>query len=337
MSGGNTRGQSEVIGEILLVGITVVAVSTIGIWAVGYLGYLGGPTERTVISFEETNAGVALVPEHLSENVSVRIEGDEVETIGPEDVGDRVFVPAAPGEVVTVVSADDDREVLTADIIHQGESGDFVAHYTYDSGSGSTIDDGSENGNDGTLSGNPTWGSDENGSYVAFDGTGDYATVSDITVDDVDDVDTLTIGFTFRIDEETGDGNNYLQQLFEHRAPNGDEVFLETTDSDAPFDLNYAVDYPSESSRTSSSPIATTEVHTVVATFDQDAGTYDLYLDGDHVAGGTHSQSIAMGELRLAKDYESDIQYLDGRLYETRIYYTAFDEAEVERLTKRME
>ncbi|WP_268105433.1 hypothetical protein [Natronomonas gomsonensis] len=44
-----------------------------------------------------------------------------------------------------------------------------------------------------------------------------------------------------------------------------------------------------------------------------------------------------MGEMQLGKNDPSDIQYFHGRMYEFRLYYTAFDDHQVEMLTRVLE
>jgi hypothetical protein len=50
----------------------------------------------------------------------------------------------------------------------------------------------------------------------------------------------------------------------------------------------------------------------------------------------THSEPVEMGALRIARDFESNSQYFNGEIYEMRLYYTALDEEEIERITAAM-
>jgi hypothetical protein len=47
--------------------------------------------------------------------------------------------------------------------------------------------------------------------------------------------------------------------------------------------------------------------------------------------------TVNMGEMQLGKNDPSDIQYFHGRMYEFRLYYTAFDDHQVEMLTRVLE
>ncbi len=77
---------------------------------------------------------------------------------------------------------------LTADTT---PSPDLVGRWLMDEGSGSTILDDSTFGNDGTLSGDPTWVSGQHGLALALDGSGDYATVPDAASLDLTDAITI--------------------------------------------------------------------------------------------------------------------------------------------------
>ncbi len=53
------------------------------------------------------------------------------------------------------------------------------AHWTFDEGAGSSAGDSSGNGNIGTLTNGPTWGTGIKGGSVVFDGTDDYIDIGD--------------------------------------------------------------------------------------------------------------------------------------------------------------
>jgi hypothetical protein len=50
----------------------------------------------------------------------------------------------------------------------------LVGYWSFDEGSGSVANDGSNKGNNGTIIGNPTWIAGVKGTAIYFDGTGDY-------------------------------------------------------------------------------------------------------------------------------------------------------------------
>jgi hypothetical protein len=324
------RGQSEVLGNLLMAGVAVVIVASLAIVAFEILGVLGVTQADTVVELEETDAGMVMQVEYVGQEADVRINGETVATINETDAGRSVYLPTAPGDRVTLVTTDDQQSILLTEDVDEGEAGDFVAYYTFDEGTGNTLVDRSTNDNDGTINGDPAWVSDAEGEALRFDGNGDYVRVDDITTDNVSDVEAFTVVVKFNVTGDTGTN----QQLVEHQKSGGNEWFVETPDTSAPYDLEYAVDYPSEQISTGGEPIGLDESHVAVATYDGD--TYRLYLDGSLVASGTHSRDVEMGRITIARDDESSFQHLEGNIYEMRIYYTAFDEDEVATITQKV-
>lgn len=325
------RGVSPVIGVVLLVSIVVLLAAVVGATTLGFSDELDGPSPTDAqISLESDGSGTNAVVQSVQSPVEIRVNGQPFTTVRPSDTGEELFLPTAPGDQVTVVSSGDTEEILLRETIDPA-SGNFVGYYTYD-GSGNTIEDQSSNDNDATISGDPVRGSDANGTYLEFDGQDDFATADSLTVSQTDEVSELSIAVKFRINGETGS----IQQLVEHTTPTGEEVFLETNNN-GPFNLDYAVKFPEETVTTSGRPLETGEVYTAVGTFDESTGEYKLYIDGTQVASGTHSRAIELGQFRMARDDEANIQHLDGRLYETRFYFTELSDDEVEQVTSAME
>ena len=96
-----------------------------------------------------------------------------------------------------------------------------------DEGSGSTILDDSTFGNDGTLSGDPTWVSGQHGLALALDGSGDYATVPDAA--SLDLTDAITIAAWVRPAE---DATQDLVTKAINGSTDGFQFSLSTTKSD---------------------------------------------------------------------------------------------------------
>lgn len=221
-----------------------------------------------------------------------------------------------------------DRTVLVSrEVDDRSEVGDFIADYTFDSGGG-PLEDRSGNGNDGTINGDPTRTS--NG--PAFDGTDDYVTVPDLDADV--DVSAFTVAVAY---ERTGN-SGAVNQLVEHRSAGGSEWFLETSPDTGEsytnrYSVAYAVEYPGEVASSGNVSVGSREV--VVGTYD--GSEYELYVDGERIENGTHSESVEMGELRIARDYELNNQHFAGEMSELGLYYTALDGTEIEQLTRAME
>ena len=64
-----------------------------------------------------------------------------------------------------------------------GESS-LIGYWKFNEGSGTTVEDSSGNGNDGTINGDATWTTGKNGGGLDFDGLDDYVDVGDIDLTD---------------------------------------------------------------------------------------------------------------------------------------------------------
>jgi FlaG/FlaF family flagellin (archaellin) len=319
---GTSRAVTPVVGDVLLVALVVVLAITLTVLAFAFLEGLGTPRAEASFQYEGTAAGLRMTPTAISTPVVVKLNGMEVAEFDSSSAGKSVLLPTAPGDRITVVSVDGERSVLVDKTVDDRDKiGDFVAYYTFESGGGSTVEDRSGNDNEGTITGDPTWLTGDTG--LRFDGSDDYVSIDDISAPVP--VSEFTIAISYR---QRG-SDDRVNQLLEHRDPStGNEWFLETIDSGTDqYAIDFAVEYPSHTI-SSAGPYATGDRHVVVGTYDGD--TYDLYVDGDQVANDTFASEVNMGDMKLARDLESDIQYLDGDVYEMRLYHTAFDDAEVE-------
>jgi flagellin-like protein len=328
--GRDQRGQTEAIGTVLMVALAIVAVGLLGFVAMDFVGVLGGPSASTVVDLHETDAGMQLNVEYAGQNATVRINGEQVASIDGDDAGRSIYLPTAPGDRVTVLASSDDRGVLLSETLDRGRAGDFVGYYTFETGGGTTLVDRSSNDNNGTIYG-ASWANTSEGESLRFDGSDDYVRIHDVGVGNSSEVRAFTVVIKFNVTAETGS----IQQLAEHRTTSGNEWFLETPDTTAPYDLQFAVNYPSHTISTSTQPIGLHETHVAVATFD--GHTYDLYIDGSLVAQSTFDRNVEMGQITMARDDERSIQFLAGHIHEFRIYYTAFDGTEVETITEKVE
>ncbi|SDJ35921.1 Protein of unknown function [Halovenus aranensis] len=336
--GHDGRAASPIIGNILLVAVVLVVGSIVAVVGLGLLEGYGTPTADASFEIEQSPAGLVLQPRALGTDVVVKLDGREIERIASDDAGETILLPTAPGSEIVVVSQDEDSSVLLQEEIDsRDELGDFTAYYTFEPGENpDVLADRSGNGNTGTLEDDgggdgPQWG----GCGLQFDGENDYVDISDISAPE--DVTEFTVAITYTQTGNTGDGA--VNQLVEHQFGSGEEWFFETsggaigesyTDS---YSIDYAVEYPNQVVASDGVSINTT--HVVVGTYD--GNSYDLYVDGNRVGGGTHAEAVGMGDMRLGRDFESASQYLDGELCELRLYYTAFDESQVKRITTAME
>lgn len=332
------RAATPLVGNILLVAVALVIAVVLVTLSFSFLDATGTPTAEAEFEYEQTAAGLEMRPVALGTDVHVELNGQRVATFESDSAGQRKLIPTAPGDRLVVVSADGERTVLVEEEIDdRSEIGDFISYYTFDSGSGDVVDDRSGNGNDGDIE--EVGGNDgpvRAGCGLSFDGDDDYVDVDDITVEDVDSVDEFTIAVAY---EQTG-SQGRVNQLIEHQFSGGEEWFLETSSAGnsesynpGEYSVDYAVEYPDEV--TASGEVSLTTRHVAVGTYD--GSNYELYVDGESVGSGTHSETVGMGALRIGKDFESDSQYFDGQMCEIRLYYTAFDGDEVERITEVMD
>jgi flagellin-like protein len=320
-------GMSPVVGVALMIAITVALAAVTVAMLLGVADPGIAPTQDTAVSLDPTNAGTTLVPEVTGSNaVGVRLNGESVATIDGNSTGREIFLPTAPGDEVMLVTENEDATILVREQFEAGEAGDFVAYYPF-TGSGTTVEDHSRNGNDGTFQGSPQWVESGQGPALEFDGSDDYVTVDDLKTTGVGDVEEFTVAVTFEVDS---DGS--IQQLVEHNS-GSEEWHIETTSSDA---LQFAVNWEDgHTIRTADDVVEPGQTYVAVGTYDGE--TYRFYLDGTEVANATYTSEVNMGEMQLGKNDPADTQYFDGRMYEFRLYYTAFDDHQVEMLTKVMD
>lgn len=324
-------GMSPVVGVALMIAITVALAAVTVAMLLGVADPGIAPTQDTAVSLDSTNAGTALVPEVTGSNaVDVRLNGESIATVNGSSTGREIFLPTAPGDEVMLVTENEDATVLVREQFEAGEAGDFVAYYPFDD-DGTDLQDRSLNGNDGEFEGGtPSWGEDGNGTYREFDGS-QSVNVSNLKTG-TEDVAAFTVATTVRFD-----GTGSTQQLVEHNNGAGEEWHVETTGDGG---LQFAVDYDnvdaqSQDFETAPNVLTPGRAHVIVGTYDGE--TYRLYLDGEEVGNRTHEMEVDMGRMRIANDDSGADQHLDGRMYEFRLYYTAFDDHQVEMLTEVMD
>lgn len=86
----------------------------------------------------------------------------------------------------------------------------IVAYWSFDGGAGKTAEDGSGNGLDGDLIGNPKWVNGKVGKALSFNGTDDYVDVPDMTTPEY-----TTFACWFR---KTGSGSGGVPRLHSRGA-----------------------------------------------------------------------------------------------------------------------
>lgn len=328
---GSDRAVTPLLGNLLLVAVALVIAVTLILLSATFLQRTGTPTAEAAFEIEESPAGLSLVPEALGTDVDVELNGERITHIPSDDAGEPSLIPTAPGDRLTIVSRDEDRSVrLEKRIDDRSEIGDFIALYRFDAGSGSTLHDQSGNDNDGTLQGSPAW-TPNGGGCLEFDGTADYVSIENISAPL--EVDEFTVAVTYR---QRGVGTDSIAQLVEH-SWSGNEWFIETeANGSGGYRGMYAVGFPDAAGQIQTGDeFAFGDHHVAVGT--SDGNSFELYVDGQLEASGTFGREVDMGDMNLARDFESSIQYFAGDMCEVRLYYTAFDAAAVQSITAAMD
>jgi len=339
LASGDDRGVTPVIGNVLLVGVALVVGIVLVTLSLTFLDGVGAPTAEASFEYEQTSVGLRMTATAIGTDVTVQLNGRSVASFDEGSAGKSILVPTAPGDRLVVVSRDGDQSVLVDRAIDDREEiGNFIAYYTFEAGSGTTLIDRSGNGNDGALQGNPAWQT----SSLAFDGAGEYVAVDDFDTP-VDSVDQFTVAVAYRTD----DGSK-KQELLEHKSAD-DNWLLELKpcsngqvpsgtcaagdDYSPVFSVDQAGGNQNEQIFGDGAQSGTRQV--LVGTFD--GSEHTLYVDGERVNTGDYSGEISMGDLTIGKDVEFDGDYLDGEISEIRLYYTALDDDAVRVLTTVME
>ena len=119
------------------------------------------------------------------------------------------------------------RVLSVEEIRYHYNRGAPVAHWKMDEGSGSTIYDETDNNNDGTISG-ATWVDGKHGSALNFDGTDDYAAVTDNNILDITNRITVETWINSASVTSLGTASNpglSCLHILDHSASTGDGLY----------------------------------------------------------------------------------------------------------------
>lgn len=328
------RGISPIVGSVILIVIVLLLGATVGAMTLGLTNQVPRSNPQMAVQWENSNAGLVVIPRSMTDDVDLKINGKTVTTISESDLNQEILLPVAPNDRVGFVGDAGPDDMLVQKRVREREAGDFIAYYTFEKQSGSTVLDRSSNDNDASLMDDPKWVKDNSGTGLQFDGSGDYVKVDQLNTKNTTDVDEFTVAVKFRIEGDTGD----IQQLVEHRnSTTGFEWFLETQAGNMPYKVEYNV-WPNGNNPPGigSGQHSSGSTHVAVGTFDED--TMKLYIDGDYIGSKQRSGTIEMGALYVGADaVMASSQHFKGRMYQLRLYYTAMDEGQVQMLTDVME
>ncbi len=201
----------------------------------------------------------------------------------------------------------------------------IVGNWKMDEGTGSTILDDSGLGNDGALSGNPTWVAGKHDLALRLDGTGDYASVPDDASLDI--TGEITMAAWVRPEKL---GTQYLIKKAINTTTNGYELSLSTNGggtvfvrfneatSGATFRIDSTSLYPTDGA---------TWMH-VAAT--SDGTTMSLYIDGVLEGSKAGPTSIATNALNLGIGAQGNgVSPLQGSLDDVLLSNVAMSASEI--------
>ncbi len=198
-----------------------------------------------------------------------------------------------------------------------------VARWPMDENTGTTVDDSTDGGHDGTLQGDAGWTSGRFGSGLTFDGNGDYVDVTEQS-DIPDGSEDYAITAWFRADGDCscgilGWGNygtaNETTALRLHNSGNADEISLRHywwgNDIDATTTVPYGGVW-----------------HLVVAQFN---GTHrQIWLDGEKVAEDTPGSGHNAQVQDVTIGTTNTNEYFDGSIDDPRIYASALSPGQID-------
>ena len=197
----------------------------------------------------------------------------------------------------------------------------LVAAYSFDEGTGTTVTDGSGNGNDGTING-ATWTSaGQSGNALSFSGTRSRVTIPDSASLDLTTGMTLeawvnpsTVDSAWRDVIYKGDDNYYLEATSSHNAAPGGGGTFNGTDGAATF---------------GTAPLAANTWTHLAVTYD--GAMVRLYVNGVQVASGAQTGDILTSANALQIGGDSFYgQYFQGMIDEVRVYSVALTAAQIQ-------
>jgi len=209
---------------------------------------------------------------------------------------------------------------------------DLVGYWKLDESSGSTAEDSSVNGNDGTLSSNPVWVTGQIGNALDFDGYNDYVSLPIGSVISSLTNCTITAWVNW-------DGGNAWQRVWDFGTGESVYMFLTVRNSytNRPRFAITTSGWSNEEQVTAPSSLSADVWHHIAVTIDADNHTHKMYIDGSYVAQNTsgYLDPNDLGTTNknyLARSNFSADPYFDGTIDGVRIYNRVLSSAEITQL-----
>ena len=195
----------------------------------------------------------------------------------------------------------------------------LVGYWKLDDASGTTATDSSGNGNNGTLTNGPTWGTGQVNGGVVFDGTDDYVTANRT-------MNSSVLTYAAWVKWTSGTDGTVIGTTF-----GGTQFRIINSSGSGTLNLLAA----GVANAGSSTNKITGGIWNHVVVTNDAAGNYKFYINGADAGGsGTYasgynaSPGIAIG----ARYYDSGTENFTGSIDETRIYNRPLSDEEVSRL-----
>ena len=202
----------------------------------------------------------------------------------------------------------------------------LVGYWPMEEGGGTSIVDASGNGNDGALTGSPTWAAGQRGTFaLSLNGSTQYALVPDAASLE------LTTSITLAAWIEPAGASAATQYLVKKATINGTDGYELSLSSAGKVFVRFNQKTPGDTFRinsTTSYPLNGTAWMHVAATYD--GATIRLYVNGVQEGSLAESIAIATNNLPLGIGAQSDGgTKLNGALDEVRVYCRALSAAEI--------
>jgi hypothetical protein len=216
------------------------------------------------------------------------------------------------------------RALTASEVTHvmEGQTVLPIAELPFNETSGTTANDVSGNGWNGTLTGGATWATGNSGNAVDLNGTNGYVA---LPAGVVSNADKVTIATWVNLDTVSN-----WTRIFDFGSGTSKYMFLSPLDGDNV--IRFEIKNGSAvKTVTGTAPLATGGWHHVAVTLDGATGT--IYVDGQKVgSGGVNIRPSQLGVTTqnwIGRSQFSADPYLDGRVDEFRIYNRALSAEEV--------